>query len=81
MKISNICCIGASNVVGPTMAVIAMKYQDIKVTFGDHNVARIAARNEPLEQLPIYEPGLADVIGEAVGRNFIKNSVSLKNKF
>lgn len=69
MKINNICCIGAGYVGGPTMAVIALKCPDIKVTVVDLNAARIAAWNGPLDQLPIYEPGLADVVGEARGRN------------
>ena len=69
MKINKICCIGAGYVGGPTMAVIALKCPDIKVTVVDLNAARIAAWNGPLDQLPIYEPGLADVVGEARGRN------------
>ena len=69
MKINKICCIGAGYVGGPTMAVIALKCPDIKVTVVDLNAARIAAWTGPLDQLPIYEPGLADVVGEARGRN------------
>jgi UDPglucose 6-dehydrogenase len=69
MQIKNICCIGAGYVGGPTMAVIAMKCPDIKVTVVDLNSARIAAWNGPLENLPIYEPGLAEVVAEARGRN------------
>ena len=51
------------------MAVIAMKCPDIKVTVVDLNAARIAAWNGPLENLPIYEPGLAQVVDKARGRN------------
>ena len=69
MQIKNICCIGAGYVGGPTMAVIALKCPDIKVTVVDLNVERIAAWNGSLENLPIYEPGLAQVVGEARGRN------------
>ena len=69
MQIKNICCIGAGYVGGPTMAVIAMKCPDIKVTVVDLNAERIAAWNGPLENLPIYEPGLAEVVAEARGRN------------
>ena len=69
MQIKNICCIGAGYVGGPTMAVIALKCPDIKVTVVDLNAARIAAWNGPLENLPIYEPGLAEVVAEARGRN------------
>ena len=70
MKIKSICCIGAGYVGGPTMAVIAQKCPDIKVTIVDLNESRIAAWNDSnLENLPIYEPGLADVIADARGRN------------
>ena len=69
MRIKNICCIGAGYVGGPTMAVIALKCPHIKVTVVDLNLERIAAWNGPLENLPIYEPGLAEVVAEARGRN------------
>lgn len=70
MKVTNICCIGAGYVGGPTMAVIAQKNPDIKVTVVDINEARIAAWNhDDLEQLPIYEPGLDAVVAEARNRN------------
>lgn len=70
MKIKSICCIGAGYVGGPTMAVIAQKCPDIKVTIVDLNESRIAAWNDTnLENLPIYEPGLAEVVAEARGRN------------
>lgn len=68
--IKNICCIGAGYVGGPTMAVIAQKCPHIKVTVVDLNEARIQAWNSNNENdLPIYEPGLADVVKEARGRN------------
>ena len=69
MQTKNICCIGAGYVGGPTMAVIALKCPDIKVTVVDLNAERIAAWNGPLENLPIYESGLAEVVAEARGRN------------
>jgi UDPglucose 6-dehydrogenase len=69
MQIKNICCIGAGYVGGPTMSVIALKCPDIKVTVVDLNPQRIAAWNGPLENLPIYEPGLAEVVDKARGRN------------
>lgn len=70
MKITKICCIGAGYVGGPTMAVIALKCPHIKVTVVDINKSRIAAWNDPdLDKLPVYEPGLADVVSEARGRN------------
>ena len=69
-SISSICCIGAGYVGGPTMAVIAQKNPQIKVTVVDINEQRIAAWNDDnLDNLPVYEPGLADVVAEARGRN------------
>lgn len=70
MKVTNICCIGAGYVGGPTMAVIALKCPDIKVTVVDLNQQRIEAWNsDDLDQLPVYEPGLKEVVKEARGRN------------
>ena len=69
MQIKNICCIGAGYVGGPTMAVIALKCPDIKVTVVDLNADRIAAWNGPLENLPVYEPGLEEVVAKTRGRN------------
>ncbi|UUF13994.1 MULTISPECIES: UDP-glucose 6-dehydrogenase [Flavobacterium] len=70
MKIKNICCLGAGYVGGPTMSVIALKCPEIKVTVVDLNTDRISAWNEEnLDKLPVYEPGLADVVREARGRN------------
>ncbi|MDX9696093.1 MAG: UDP-glucose 6-dehydrogenase [Bacteroidales bacterium] len=68
--VKNICCIGAGYVGGPTMAVIAQKCPEIKVTVVDINKQRIADWNDPnLDKLPIYEPGLKEVVAEARGRN------------
>ena len=69
MQIKNICCIGAGYVGGPTMAVIALKCPHISVTVVDANPDKIKAWNGPLDKLPVYEPGLAKVVGEARGRN------------
>lgn len=70
MKIKKIACIGAGYVGGPTMAVIAQKNPEIQVTVVDLNANRIANWNhEDLSKLPIYEPGLAEVVAEARGRN------------
>ena len=69
-KITNICCIGAGYVGGPTMAVIALKCPEIKVNVVDINKQRIAEWNDKnLDNLPIYEPGLKEVVAEARGRN------------
>lgn len=51
------------------MAVIALKCPDIKITVVDLNKERIAAWNGPLDTLPVYEPGLTEVVAEARGRN------------
>ena len=70
MKIKQISCIGAGYVGGPTMAVIALKCPHIKVNVVDINKDRIDAWNDDnLNNLPVYEPGLADVVKEARGRN------------
>jgi UDPglucose 6-dehydrogenase len=70
MKITNICCIGAGYVGGPTMAVIAQKCPHIKVTVVDLNEERIAAWNDPnVDNIPIYEPGLSAIVAESRGRN------------
>lgn len=65
-----IACIGAGYVGGPTMSVIAQKNPHIQVTVVDVNQDRIRMWNDAdLSKLPIYEPGLADVVAEARGRN------------
>ena len=69
-QIKKITCIGAGYVGGPTMSVIAQKNPAIDITVVDLNTERIAAWNDTdLSKLPIYEPGLDAVVGEARGRN------------
>ena len=63
----SICCLGAGYVGGPTMAMIAAKCPDIKVTVTDPNEKRIAAWNS--DALPVYEPGLQEVVESARGKN------------
>ena len=68
--IRSICCIGAGYVGGPTMAVVADRCPHIQVTVVDLNEERIGAWNSAdLSLLPIYEPGLDEVVGRARGRN------------
>ena len=69
MKVTNICCIGAGYVGGPTMAVVALKCPEIKVTVVDINADRIKAWNGSFDQLPVYEPGLTEVVEKARGKN------------
>ena len=63
----NILCIGAGYVGGPTMAVIAKNCPQHRVVVVDINAQKIAAWNS--DHLPIYEPGLKEVVMEARGRN------------
>ncbi len=63
----NILCIGAGYVGGPTMAMIAYKCPQYKVSVVDINPIRIQEWNS--EQLPIYEPGLDEIVRIARGRN------------
>ena len=69
MKIKNICCIGAGYVGGPTMAVIALKCPEINVTVVDLNKDKIDDWNGNINNLPVYEPGLKEIIAEVRGRN------------
>ena len=70
MKVKKICCIGAGYVGGPTMAVIALKCPEIVVTVVDNDSKRIAAWNHKnLDHLPVYEPGLAEVVSQTRGKN------------
>lgn len=62
-----ICCIGAGYVGGPTMAIIALKCPSVEVAVVDISVSRITAWNS--DQLPIYEPGLDDVVKQCRGKN------------
>lgn len=63
----NILCIGAGYVGGPTMAVIASKCPDYNITVVDVNADRIAAWQS--DALPVYEPGLKEIVTKCLGRN------------
>ena len=69
MKIDNICCIGAGFVGGPTMAVIALKCPKIKINVVDISQEKIDAWNGELDKLPVYEPGLAEIIAKVRDNN------------
>ena len=62
-----ICCIGAGYVGGPTMAMIAKQCPDIDVHVVDLNRPRIDAWNS--SDLPVYEPGLQQIVEQARGKN------------
>ena len=57
---------------GPTMAMIALNCPNIEVVVLDINEARIAAWNSP--KLPIYEPGLQEVVDKCRGKNLFFSS-------
>jgi UDPglucose 6-dehydrogenase len=62
-----ILCIGAGHVGGPTMAMIAARCPQYEVTVVDIDGERIGAWQT--DALPIYEPGLLEVVKQARGRN------------
>ena len=68
----NILCIGAGYVGGPTMAVIASHCPQDRIVVVDINQEKISAWQS--EQLPIYEPGLDEVVHKARGRNLFFSS-------
>ena len=69
-EVKNICCIGAGYVGGPTMAVIADNCPSLKVNVVDINEERIKKWNEKdFDRLPIYEPGLAEIIKRCRNKN------------
>ncbi|KAI3440580.1 UDP-glucose 6-dehydrogenase [Psidium guajava] len=72
-----ICCIGAGYVGGPTMAIIALKCPSVEVAVVDISEARIQAWNS--NQLPIYEPGLEEVVKQCRGRNLFFSSAVEKH--
>ena len=69
---SNILCIGAGYVGGPTMAMIAKYCPEHTVTIVDINQKRIDRWNS--DDLPIFEPGLGDIIEKCRWKNLIKKS-------
>ena len=64
---SNILCIGAGYVGGPTMAMIAKNCPEHIVTVVDINKERIEHWNS--NDLPIFEPGLLEVVQQTRGKN------------
>ncbi len=75
-KRKQICCIGAGYVGGPTMAVIALNCPDYDITVVDINKKRIKSWNGDIEKLPIYEPGLSEIVHKTRNKNlFFSNQV------
>ncbi|EPY29440.1 UDPglucose 6-dehydrogenase [Strigomonas culicis] len=82
-EVKNIVCIGAGYVGGPTMAMIANKCPHINVHVFDISEGRIAAWNCPVPSsldgksgLPIYEPGLAEIVFAVRNKNLFFTSDS-----
>tara|TARA_Y100001980_G_C14536952_1_gene313821 strand:- start:63 stop:1514 length:1452 start_codon:yes stop_codon:yes gene_type:complete len=74
-SIKNICCIGAGYVGGPTMAMMANKCPNLIFNVVDINKERIAAWNaEDLSKLPIFEPGLKEIIASSRNKNLFFTS-------
>ena len=67
MTIKRVCCIGAGYVGGPTCSVIALRCPDVQVTVIDLSKERIDAWNS--NRLPIYEPGLTEIVEKVRGIN------------
>ncbi len=63
----NILCIGAGYVGGPSMAVIALKCPEYRITVVDINEERIRGWNS--DHLPIFEPGLEEILKQTRNNN------------
>ncbi len=72
----SILCIGAGYVGGPTMAMIAFKCPEYKVTVVDIDSTRISQWNS--DELPIFEPGLKEIVANTRGRNLFF-SIDIEN--
>jgi len=70
IPIKTICCIGAGYVGGPTMTMMASKCPDLNFNVVDINEERIESwNNKNLSKLPIYEPGLKELIAKTRNKN------------
>tara|TARA_A100001015_G_scaffold321029_1_gene449727 strand:- start:2802 stop:4199 length:1398 start_codon:yes stop_codon:yes gene_type:complete len=74
MKISNICCIGAGFVGGPTMSVIALHCPEVKITVVDINKDKIKQWNGNVDKLPVFEPGLSEIVSKVRNVNLFFTS-------
>ncbi len=76
MKVKKITCIGAGFVGGPTMAVIALKCPEISITVVDKDSDKIDKWNGDVKALPVFEPGLSDIIKKVRNNNlFFSNDI------
>lgn len=76
-KITNVCCIGAGYVGGPTSAILAEQCSDIIVTVVDSDFERIRCWREG--PIPIQEPGLSDVISKTLNKNLFFSTDIIKS--
>ncbi|KAJ1919817.1 hypothetical protein H4219_001726 [Mycoemilia scoparia] len=67
-----ICFIGAGYVGGPTAAVFAKNCPNIKIMVADKSIERIDQWNS--DELPIYEPGLEELVKNQRGINLFFTS-------
>lgn len=65
--ITSVCCLGAGYVGAPSLAIFAQKNPSITFYVLDISQQRIDAWNS--QQLPIYEPGLQEVIEQVRDKN------------
>ncbi|OAF70209.1 hypothetical protein A3Q56_02028, partial [Intoshia linei] len=76
---NNICFIGAGYVGGPSAAVIALKCPQYNVYVVDVNIEKISQWNS--DNLPIYEPGLNEIVNKCRGKNlYFLNDMELAIK-
>ena len=64
----NVLCIGAGYVGGPTMAVIADRCPHVTVNLAEITPDAYSSALQS-DELPIFEPGLLEVVKRARGRN------------
>jgi len=78
--IKKVCCIGAGYVGGPSMSVMAYKCPEIVFNVVDKNKNRIEAWNsEDVNNIPIYEPGLSELIIKCRDKNLFFSDEIDKN--
>ncbi|KAG2453380.1 hypothetical protein HYH02_001604 [Chlamydomonas schloesseri] len=77
INVKRVACIGAGYVGGPAMAILAYKCPDVTVTVLDISDARVQAWNS--DQLPIYEPGLTDLVKACRGVNLFFSTDAKKH--